>query len=55
MTMYVLLVCMLLSSSPYTLCSKEELNMKGKGGQTPLMFAVLAGKEKSVVPLLEAG
>lgn len=35
--------------------SKEELNLRGKGGQTPLMFAVLAGKEKTVLPLLEAG
>jgi hypothetical protein len=35
--------------------SKEELNHKGRGGQTPLMFAVLGGKDKAVLPLLEAG
>jgi hypothetical protein len=37
------------------ICSKEELNRKGRGGQTPLMFAVLAGKQRAVLPLLEAG
>ena len=32
-----------------------DLNIQGKGGQTPLMFAVLRGKEQAVKVLLKAG
>jgi len=34
---------------------KININVKGEGGQTPLMFAVLRGKEQAVKVLLEAG
>jgi hypothetical protein len=32
-----------------------DINVRGKGGQTPLMHAVLGGMEKSVKVLLEEG
>jgi ankyrin repeat protein len=32
-----------------------DINVRGGGGQTPLMHAVLGGKEKSVKVLLEEG
>jgi ankyrin repeat protein len=35
--------------------SRKQLNKKGQGGQTPLMFAAMSGKEKAVSLLLEAG
>lgn len=33
----------------------RELNAVGRGGQTPLMFAVLSGSTRAVVALLQAG
>mmetsp|Transcript_38339 Transcript_38339/g.92739 ORF Transcript_38339/g.92739 Transcript_38339/m.92739 type:complete len:205 (-) Transcript_38339:187-801(-) len=35
--------------------SDTNINVKGKGGQTPLMFAVLSGRDQAVKVLLEAG
>lgn len=35
--------------------SRKQLNKKGNGGQTPLMFAAMSGKDKAVLPLLDAG
>lgn len=35
--------------------SRKQLNKKGNGGQTPLMFAAMSGKDKVVAALLEAG
>lgn len=35
--------------------SNLNINAIGKGGQTPLMFAVLSGKDQAVKVLLEAG
>ena len=35
--------------------SRKQLNKKGNGGQTPLMFATMSRKEKVILPLLEAG
>jgi ankyrin repeat protein len=34
---------------------RVDINVRGQGGQTPLMHAVLGGKEKSVKVLLEEG
>ena len=34
---------------------QDLLNIKGSGGQTPLMFAVLGGKKNAVELLLKAG
>lgn len=33
----------------------EPINMRGRGGQTPLMNAVFSGKAKAVRALLDAG
>ncbi|KAL3928015.1 MAG: hypothetical protein SGBAC_012835 [Bacillariaceae sp.] len=38
-----------------SISSDTNINVKGKGGQTPLMFAVLTGKDQAVKVLLEAG
>lgn len=35
--------------------SSKQLNKKGKGGQTPLMFAAMSGKDNVIQLLLEAG
>lgn len=35
--------------------SRKQLNKRGNGGQTPLMFAALSGKENAIQLLLEAG
>lgn len=32
-----------------------DINIRGPGGQTPLMYSVLGGKEKAVKALLEEG
>lgn len=44
-----------ISSSASSSFKRQQLNKKGNGGQTPLMFAVMSGKDKVILPLLDAG